>query len=158
MATAPSVQVVTFEGADRDQITALGPRLSIGVANWRDPEKVLATIRTWIEASLASADEDGHAVFVAKLAEQVVGFVTVEERCHWSGDADGYVGELVTAEDMEGRGVGRALMDAAERWADERGLGHLTLETGAANGRARGFYRHLGYEEEDVRLTKLLAR
>ncbi len=82
--------------------------------------------------------------------------MTVEEKRHWSGDADGYVGELVTAEDMEGLGVGRALMAAAEHWAGERGLGYVTLETGAGNSRGRRFYHHLAYEEEDVRLTKSL--
>jgi len=47
-------------------------------------------------------------------------------------------------------------MAAAESWASDRGLRHLTLETGAANQPARGFYRALGYLEEDVRLTKPL--
>jgi ribosomal protein S18 acetylase RimI-like enzyme len=30
----------------------------------------------------------------------------------------------------------------------------VTLETGAANQPARGLYRALGYEKEDIRLTK----
>jgi ribosomal protein S18 acetylase RimI-like enzyme len=157
MPTAQRVRVVAFHDDDYDQVIALSPRLSLGVAAWRDPEKVLAGVRSWVDGSIASAGEDGHAVFVAKLDDRVVGFVTAEQRHHWSGDADAYVGELVTAEDVEGSGVGRALMDAAERWARQRDLAHLTLETGAGNSRARGFYRHLGYEDEDVRLTKRLA-
>jgi GNAT superfamily N-acetyltransferase len=47
-------------------------------------------------------------------------------------------------------------MLAAEEWARRQGLACVTLHTGAANARARTFYAALGYEEEDVRLTKRL--
>jgi GNAT superfamily N-acetyltransferase len=46
---------------------------------------------------------------------------------------DAYVGELVIGSAFEGRGAGRALMAAAERWAAERGLSRITLDTGAHN-------------------------
>ena len=48
------------------------------------------------------------------------------------------------------------LIGAAEDWARERGLVHLTLETGAGNRTARAFYAALGFLEEDVRLAKRL--
>lgn len=32
--------------------------------------------------------------------------------------------------------------------------GHVTLETGAANQPAQSLYQALGYEKEDIRLTK----
>jgi ribosomal protein S18 acetylase RimI-like enzyme len=47
-------------------------------------------------------------------------------------------------------------MLAAEEWARRQRLTCVTLHTGAANTRARAFYAALGYEEEDVRLTKRL--
>jgi ribosomal protein S18 acetylase RimI-like enzyme len=58
---------------------------------------------------------------------------------------------------MERRGIARALMQAAEAWGGAQGLDCLTLETGAANQAARAFYAALGYQEEDVRLTKRIA-
>jgi ribosomal protein S18 acetylase RimI-like enzyme len=151
------IEIRPAEPKDHPAVLDLSPRLTIGVAPWRDPSKVARAVRGWIESSLTDADAPGHAVFVAVLGVQVVGFVTVAERAHFTGDLDGYVGELVTAGGMEGRGIGRALMAAAERWADARGLAHLTLETGAANDRAREFYRLAGYQDEDVRLTKRIA-
>ncbi len=54
----------------------------------------------------------------------------------------------------ERRGVGAALVAAAEDWASQRGLARITLETGAANLGARRFYAALGYADEDVRLSK----
>jgi ribosomal protein S18 acetylase RimI-like enzyme len=152
-----------FEPEDQGAVLALSGRLTMGVAAWRDQQRVADAARGWVEGSLAAADRPGHAVFVAVAAGakgakgDVVGFVSVGETKHFTGQIDGYVGELVTSEALEGRGVGRALMAAAENWARQRGLSNLTLETGAANVRARRFYQHLGYLEEEVRLTRRLT-
>jgi hypothetical protein len=73
----------------------LSARLTIGVAPWRDPEKVATAVRGWAESSLASAREEGHAVLVALLDGQVAGMVSLAERKHFTGDLDAYVGELV---------------------------------------------------------------
>ena len=64
--------------------------------------------------------------------------------------------ELAAYEAAEGRGVGKALAQACEQWAREQGYRILSLTTGAANERALGFYRHMGYQDEDVTLVKLL--
>jgi hypothetical protein len=37
-----------------------------------------------------------------------------------------------------------------------RAIGFSRLSTGAANEQALGFYRHMGYLDEDVTLVKLL--
>ena len=139
---------------DYPALLGLSPRLVIGVAPWRDPAKVATAVREWIESSLASAGEQGHAVLVALLDGQVAGMVSLAEREHFTGEVDAYVGELVVDRAMEGRGAGRALMAAAEQWAAARGLPRITLETGARNHRARRFYEDAGYQEEEVRLTK----
>jgi GNAT superfamily N-acetyltransferase len=47
-------------------------------------------------------------------------------------------------------------MVAVEDWARRHGFPRVSLDTGAANARARAFYAALDYEEEDVRLTKRL--
>ena len=146
-----------YQPADRLAAMALAPRLSEGVAPWRDSDAVRSAVAAWVEGSLDSAQADDRAVFVAESHEGLVGLVTVGERCHWAGDLDGYVGELVVAAAASRRGVGALLMSAAEDWAKARGLAFLTLETGAANHAARAFYAALGYQVEDVRLTKQLA-
>ena len=98
---------------------------------------MLAAVTGWVRGSLDSHPAEDREVFVAIVAERLVGLVTVGERQHFTGETDAYVGELVVAEGMERRGVGRLLMRAAEDWGRQRGLKHLTLETGAANGGAR---------------------
>jgi ribosomal protein S18 acetylase RimI-like enzyme len=142
---------------DRMVLLDMSARLTIGVAPWRDPRKVAVAVRGWIESSLTSAGNEGSAVLVALLDGTVAGMVSLAEREHFTGDHDAYIGELVVGAAMEGRGAGQALMAAAERWAQSRGLSRITLETGARNHRARRFYDRAGFEEEDIRLTKSIA-
>jgi ribosomal protein S18 acetylase RimI-like enzyme len=155
--TDATVCVRRYLPSDREAVVLLAPRLQTGVAHWRDTRAVRRAATGWIEASLGNAHRDGHEVFVAHLGEDVIGLVTVAERRHFTGEIDAYVGELAVKAEHERRGVGTLLMDAAEEWARRRGLRHLTLETGAANGAARAFYDRCGYQEEDVRLTKTLV-
>jgi ribosomal protein S18 acetylase RimI-like enzyme len=150
------VTVTPYHSDDRDAVLALAPRLCAGVAAWRPVDGVRTAVHEWVAES-ADATGGDQAVFVAHVDDVVVGMVAVTEQRHWSGDLDAYVGELATAEHLEGRGIGRALLAAAEDWATSRGLGHITLETGAANSRARGFYGALGYLDEEVRLTRILT-
>lgn len=53
---------------------------------------------------------------------------------------------------------GRRLLARAEQWAVESGAKSLTVETSARNQRALKLYRDVGFEDEDVRLAKSLAR
>jgi ribosomal protein S18 acetylase RimI-like enzyme len=154
MTERTTVHIRQYAPADRDAVMALAARLTEGVAPWREPAAVLDAVHGWVAAAADSAGQPGHAMFVATASGQVVGLVSVGEREHFSGQADAYVGELVTAAGLERRGIARALMAAAEAWGGQRGLHHLTLETGAANHGARSLYAALGYREEDVRLTK----
>jgi len=130
----------------------------VGVALWRDRDGVASAVHAWVVDSVDGHDAERNPVFVAVDDDgTVVGFVSVGSRLHWSGETDGYVGELAVMEGVERRGIGSALMDAAEEWSRKHGLSRLTLETGAANTVAREFYRSRGYRDEDVRLSVELA-
>ena len=145
------VEIRPYRFEDEAGVRALAPRLLIGAAEWIPPGAMLATIHGWLDESLA------HLAFVAVEADELVGFVTVAERKHFTGVAEAYVGELAVVENAQGRGVGRALMEAVEARARDRGLARVSLDTGTANAGARGFYAALGYEETDVRLSKALT-
>lgn len=152
-----AVQIRPYRPDDRDQVMALAPRLAEWVAAWRDPDAVLTAVHGWVRGSVETAGQPGHAVYVAVAGGQVAGFVSVSERTHFTGQVDAYVGELGVRPDMERRGIATALMAAAQAWAADRGRPFLTLETGAANQPARSLYRALGFQEEDVRLTKTIT-
>ena len=60
--------------------------------------------------------------------------------------------EVLVRGDHRGRGVGRALMTAFERWAAEQGCALVALAT----RRAAPFYRALGYEDSATYFRKVL--
>jgi ribosomal protein S18 acetylase RimI-like enzyme len=57
-------------------------------------------------------------MLVTLLDDRVVGLMSLAEREHFTGELDAYISELAVDAAVEGRRGGRALMTAAERWAD----------------------------------------
>jgi GNAT superfamily N-acetyltransferase len=64
----------------------------------------------------------------------------------------GWVEEVLVRSEHHGRGIGRALMSAFERWAAEQDCALVALAT----RRAAPFYRALGYEESAAYFRKVL--
>jgi ribosomal protein S18 acetylase RimI-like enzyme len=66
--------------------------------------------------------------------------------------ADGHrawVYYLAVAPDLRKRGLGEAMMHAAEDWAAARGMPKMQLMVRTENAAAAGFYHAIGYETED---------
>ena len=154
----PPYTIRPYAPRDEAPLLALGPRFLAGSAPWFEPAAFLDAVRKWTEGAITTIGPT-RAVFVAEdAAGTCVGFVGVSRFVHFTGIEQAYVGELAVAAEAEGMGVGRALLSAAEAWAAEQGFAYVALDTGTANARARGFYEHLGYAEESVRLVKVLGR
>ena len=150
------IRVRPYDIADLDYVLSLAPRLAIGIPPWRDPQKMTLTVQGWITESVEKHGTKT-MVFVAENEQRErLGFATVSHSTHFTGEGQAYIGELVTHAAAEGHGVGKALAQTCEQWAREQGYRILSLTTGAANERALGFYRHIGYRDEDVTLIKLL--
>lgn len=62
----------------------------------------------------------------------------------------GWVYYLAVRPDSQGRGLGRALMAAAEAWLDERGVPKIQFMVRADNTAVVTFYEHLGYVDQHV--------
>jgi ribosomal protein S18 acetylase RimI-like enzyme len=74
------------------------------------------------------------------------------------GGRDGFIDELHLVEACRGRGLGREVMDFAERAAREAGIRYLHLEVELHNERARRLYDARGYEDSGRTLmSKRLA-
>lgn len=56
--------------------------------------------------------------------------------------------DLFVTPEARGKGVGRALMEAARHRAQEAGVAMLTLATEKHNTRAKALYESLGYEHD----------
>ncbi len=139
-------------------ILSLVPRLvTFGVPPWRDAEAIRASSEDLLSKAL-TAPPAGSAVLLASSHNEPLGFVHLETTLEFfTGEPQGYVANLAVQETGEGKGVGKALMEAAEAWTKEQGMRHLTLYVFAGNAQAHTFYARLGFEEDSLKLTKNLT-
>ena len=67
----------------------------------------------------------------------------------WSKALECYLAELYVQPSERGRGIGRALMEAAIEFARERGADYMDLGTAESDGAARGLYESLGFSNRE---------
>jgi aminoglycoside 6'-N-acetyltransferase I len=92
-------------------------------------------------------------LFVAEVERQVVGFVEVGLRSHADGCDPGrpvgFVEGWYVEPEQRGRGVGRALMGAAEDWARSQGCHELASDTWIDNEPSQRAHEALAFEVVD---------
>lgn len=89
---------------------------------------------------------DDNAVFGAEAEDgQLVGWVHVLGRHLLESDPFAEVAGLVVDESWRGRGLGRDLMAAAERWAVTHGYVRVRVRSNVIRTATHRFYEHLGY-------------
>ncbi|GBC83638.1 Mycothiol acetyltransferase [bacterium HR11] len=64
------------------------------------------------------------------------------------GERVGAIHEIVVDPDVQGLGIGTALMKFVMTWLATRGVRRLELWVGVTNGKARRFYERLGFRPE----------
>jgi GNAT superfamily N-acetyltransferase len=89
-----------------------------------------------------------HHVAVAARGERLAGWMHVEHRSTLEGGERAELMGLVIDASARRRGLGRELVDAAERWAVSRGLPTLTVRSNAARELSHPFYEALGYSRD----------
>ena len=105
--------------------------------------------------------EEGGALFLAREGGALVGFLICEQEeggsPTWSWPRDYLaVVDVSVLPDHRGRGVGRALLEAAEAEARDRGVAALDLMVAAPNDGARRFYERHGFRADLVTYRKPL--
>jgi RimJ/RimL family protein N-acetyltransferase len=90
------------------------------------------------------------AVFVAEAPEGIVGRLSIARDTHPASEHVADLG-LMVARGFRRRGIGRALMAAAETWALEVGVRKIELHVFPHNTAAIALYEGLGYEREGFR-------
>lgn len=102
---------------------------------WNDPHHDLALARAAPDAEILAGRLDG-----VLAATVMVGF----------DGHRGWVYYLAVEPTRRRRGLGRAMMDAAEAWLRTRGAPKLQLMVRDTNADALGFYAALGFERQPV--------
>ncbi len=142
---------------DKDQILSLIPRLAdFDVPEHRNPDHVWLDIRSLFLEWLGGS-KPKHWVSVAAVDDIVVGVVMTSQREEvLSHDPSVHLDMLVVAKSAQGYGIGRALLDAAEKQAIVDGAKSMSLFVFANNERARRLYEDVGFEGELIRCFKQL--
>jgi len=78
--------------------------------------------------------------FITRDDEQVTGAVFVRVN-----EGTGYFGMLAVRPGLQGLGLGRMLIEAAEEYCRSRGCTRMTLSTGSMRGELLNHYGKLGY-------------
>jgi ribosomal protein S18 acetylase RimI-like enzyme len=114
-----------------------------GSVSFMHPLSLEAATAFWRD-SLARADEGTRVVLGAWEGEALVGTVTLDLGTPPNQPHRADIAKLMMRVSHRGRGLGRRLMEAAERIAVARGRTLLVLDTAAEDG-ASGLYERLGY-------------
>ncbi len=123
-----------IEDAEIEPVIALWRRCGL-TRPWNDPQADIVLARSGATSS----------VLVARQDNAIVATVMVGTDGH-----RGWVYYVAVEPDLQGHGLGRAMMAAAEQWAQDRGVPKIQLMVRATNARATGFYKALGYLAEDT--------
>src|SRR5215204_5016853 len=108
----PAVRVRPFAPADRGFVLSLAPRLVEGIPAWRDSEKMRITAEGWLTDSMNRHGGESFVYIAEAVQGELLGFATVAHSKHFTGVPQAELGELAVREDVQGRGVGQALVAA----------------------------------------------
>lgn len=103
----------------------------------------------WWRSRAAQIANGELALWVARDGERVLGTVQVRFSDTANGTHRAEVAKLLVHRDARGGGLGRALLDVAEREAAERGATLLVLDTQTGSAAER-LYRRAGWTEVGV--------
>jgi aminoglycoside 6'-N-acetyltransferase I len=146
------VRVRPATAADRDEWARMRAAL------W--PDDTAAAHAAEIDRFLDGTGREPGAVLVAHdPAGRLVGFAEVSIRAYAEGcdtDRVGYLEGWYVAPEARGRGVGRALVRAAEGWAREQGCAEFASDTEEANAASAAAHRALGFT--DVGLVRCFRK
>ena len=88
---------------------------------------------------------------------EFLGYIELtEDRDYFTNDRVAYISAIAVTSAGEDKGIGKVLMGKAEKWCLEKGCKQIVLDVFKANDNAIHFYRHLGYEEEIVKMVKTI--
>ncbi|GAB1597037.1 GNAT family N-acetyltransferase [Lysobacter claricitrinus] len=122
------------DASDAPAVAALSAQLGYPVTE--------GDIRMRLEMLTADA---GSVVYVAVLDRDVIGWIAASRRITVEYGVAHEITGLVVDATRRRTGAGRALVDAAHRWAAERGADALVVRSNAARETSHAFYAGIGF-------------
>ena len=153
-----TVHVRAATQADRDFITSVVPRLrAFGPPPLRPADALDAAEAAALQHALDDPADDALLIVAELEGTGPAGLALADTATdYFTHEKHGHLSVIIVSEQGEGRGVGRALLDAVEAWSAGRGHRFITLNVFTGNQRARHVYERAGYVEDTVRYVKEL--
>ena len=138
-------RIRAYRNEDEDAVIALWRACEM--LRWSDPRKDIARkLKVNPEWFLvAEAEETETAADAETTAREIVGTCMVGYEGH-----RGWINFLAVAPEVQGGGVGKALMAEAERLLREVGCAKINLQVRASNRKVVAFYERLGFASEEL--------
>jgi ribosomal protein S18 acetylase RimI-like enzyme len=133
MSSGMTLAIAPLEDADIAAVVALWQRCGL-TRPWNDPEADIALARRGSNST----------VLLGRDGDAVVASVLVGHDGH-----RGAVYYVAVDPDHRNKGLGRAIMTAAEDWLRARGILKLNLMVRANNTQVQAFYETLDYDEQE---------
>ena len=110
-----------------------------------------------VRKNLAALRKSDETPLVATLNKKIVGLVGIHKTITVHRDAPlGRITILIVAKEAQGHGVGRMLVEEAEKLLRKTGCKLVEVTSNDRRAEAHAFYRHLGYERTSIRFFKKL--
>jgi ribosomal protein S18 acetylase RimI-like enzyme len=110
-----------------------------------------------VRKNILKLDKSGEAPLVATIGKEVVGLCGVHKMVTVHRPAPvGRVNVLVVAKAAQDLGIGRMLVEEAERLLKKAGCKIVEVTSNDRRSAAHAFYRHLGYDRTSIRFMKKL--
>lgn len=151
------INIRTASENDYQFIYELSPRLAeVAKLAWHSEEVVQIMQDGYINAVLNDTSVP-FTLLIAEDNETSLGFIHVKaHKDEISEEMCAMVTLLAVSPIGQGKGIGKLLMQAAERWTKQQGYRLLHLEVFANNDNGQGFYRNLGFQSEMLTMVKQL--
>lgn len=136
---------MTIRQAREDDLPAL-----LGLYHQLSPRDPLTISEAHRAAWIALTAQNITRVLVAEEGDEVVGTLSLSILPNLTRHARLYalIENVVTREDRQGQGIGRRLLEEAERLAREQNAYKLMLMSGNVRDEAHAFYRRCGFSGE----------
>lgn len=108
-------------------------------------------------SNIKSHTKEGYSLLVVELDHSVVAFIALHwfDLVHWK-EKMGRISSFCVDERFRSKGVGKALLQAAEQLLAEKGCAKIEVTSNERRTKAHQFYLDLGYVEDSKRFVKYL--
>jgi ribosomal protein S18 acetylase RimI-like enzyme len=116
-------------------------------------------VKRYLEYMFSECEATNGKVFVAELENKIVGFVSVWAKVESDAIDEkpteyAFISDVVVLPGYRGKGIGRLIMEKAERYAVDQGATTIRLAVLAKNDTARSLYYSYGFKDHLIIMKK----